>query len=123
MLIYSETSQANAGVASIIGAKCWLNKSLQIPKPKQGAFMAKLECNYFPDNPASWLCDSCHAQYSERCIPAGHSPLWGRRGPGCIRRSEEHTSELQSRPHLVCRLLLEKKNKYFRYNYNERGKN
>src|SRR5690554_7332393 len=28
-----------------------------------------------------------------------------------IARSEEHTSELQSRPHLVCRLLLEKKNK------------
>src|SRR5690554_7275402 len=26
-------------------------------------------------------------------------------------RSEEQTSELQSRPHLVCRLLLEKKNK------------
>src|SRR3989442_4530614 len=31
-------------------------------------------------------------------------------GPGLLRpnRSEEHTSELQSRPHLVCRLLLEK---------------
>src|SRR5690554_2844763 len=29
--------------------------------------------------------------------------------PGIIKyRSEEHTSELQSRPHLVCRLLLEK---------------
>src|SRR5436305_11518630 len=28
---------------------------------------------------------------------------------GRSRRSEEHTSELQSRPHLVCRLLLEKK--------------
>src|SRR5690554_7723897 len=28
-----------------------------------------------------------------------------------IYRSEEHTSELQSRPHLVCRLLLEKKKK------------
>src|SRR3712207_8766643 len=27
------------------------------------------------------------------------------------RRSEEHTSELQSRPYLVCRLLLEKKKK------------
>src|SRR5690554_4497448 len=27
----------------------------------------------------------------------------------CKVRSEEHTSELQSRPHLVCRLLLEKK--------------
>src|SRR5690554_7607292 len=29
----------------------------------------------------------------------------------CWMRSEEHTSELQSRPHLVCRLLLEKKKK------------
>src|SRR2546429_5704520 len=29
--------------------------------------------------------------------------------PRCRRRSEEHTSELQSRLHLVCRLLLEKK--------------
>src|SRR5690554_7628768 len=28
-----------------------------------------------------------------------------------VHRSEEHTSELQSRPHLVCRLLLEKKKK------------
>src|SRR5436305_8282704 len=37
----------------------------------------------------------------------------GSRSTGCRRdpRSEEHTSELQSRPHLVCRLLLEKKNK------------
>src|SRR5215813_14774260 len=33
--------------------------------------------------------------------------LWVRGDP----RSEEHTSELQSRPHLVCRLLLEKKKK------------
>src|SRR2546429_4165008 len=31
------------------------------------------------------------------------------RGPRVARRSEEHTSELQSRLHLVCRLLLEKK--------------
>src|SRR3989442_3381812 len=29
--------------------------------------------------------------------------------PEQLVRSEEHTSELQSRPHLVCRLLLEKK--------------
>src|SRR5437870_11010156 len=37
-----------------------------------------------------------------------------RLGPGRRRehdRSEEHTSELQSRGHLVCRLLLEKKKK------------
>src|SRR2546429_2548936 len=32
------------------------------------------------------------------------------RQPVMIQRSEEHTSELQSRLHLVCRLLLEKKN-------------
>src|SRR3989442_9720368 len=37
-----------------------------------------------------------------------HSPLPTGRD---IARSEEHTSELQSRPHLVCRLLLEKKKK------------
>src|SRR2546422_1210682 len=30
-------------------------------------------------------------------------------GAGAVGRSEEHTSELQSRLHLVCRLLLEKK--------------
>src|SRR2546422_4660879 len=33
----------------------------------------------------------------------------GRRGARVPPRSEEHTSELQSRLHLVCRLLLEKK--------------
>src|SRR3712207_8242522 len=31
------------------------------------------------------------------------------------RRSEEHTSELQSRQYLVCRLLLEKKKKHLHY--------
>src|SRR5258708_31854400 len=31
---------------------------------------------------------------------------------GALRRSEEHTSELQSPDHLVCRLLLEKKTKH-----------
>src|SRR3712207_8102120 len=42
-------------------------------------------------------------------------PPSARRRRGCRprarRRSEEHTSELQSRQYLVCRLLLEKKNK------------
>src|SRR3712207_7868474 len=36
------------------------------------------------------------------------------RGKG---RSEEHTSELQSRQYLVCRLLLEKKKTYIRMKY------
>src|SRR5207253_11201152 len=34
--------------------------------------------------------------------------------PALLRRSEEHTSELQSRGHLVCRLLLEKKKKHIK---------
>src|SRR5690606_40471066 len=37
-------------------------------------------------------------------------PLANHQAPG---RSEEHTSELQSRENLVCRLLLEKKNKSY----------
>src|SRR5215475_15034083 len=44
--------------------------------------------------------------------PLDEEPLFG---PGCraplVARSEEHTSELQSREKLVCRLLLEKKKK------------
>src|SRR3712207_8330723 len=45
-----------------------------------------------------------------------HPPPVGRDDAGAVRlgagvaRSEEHTSELQSRQYLVCRLLLEKKN-------------
>src|SRR3712207_8959238 len=36
-------------------------------------------------------------------------PIIAPQGPGEQARSEEHTSELQSRQYLVCRLLLEKK--------------
>src|SRR5690625_6256654 len=39
----------------------------------------------------------------------GADPVRVREG---IERSEEHTSELQSRGHLVCRLLLQKKNRH-----------
>src|SRR2546421_7914382 len=45
--------------------------------------------------------------WSER----GWSERWGRGGGNGRARSEEHTSELQSRSDLVCRLLLEKKKK------------
>src|SRR5690554_7753826 len=40
-----------------------------------------------------------------------------------VYRSEEHTSELQSRPHLVCRLLLEKKKTKKRKTHTNRIKN
>src|SRR5690554_7591713 len=44
------------------------------------------------------ICTRCHSPEDYRLIQKA------------FERSEEHTSELQSRPHLVCRLLLEKKN-------------
>src|SRR3712207_6997670 len=53
-------------------------------------------------------------QVIERAVEARHQPLdHGVRGAVLVVRvrSEEHTSELQSRQYLVCRLLLEKKKK------------
>src|SRR5687768_18009201 len=45
-----------------------------------------------------------------RPVADGETPLMtAARAGGAAARSEEHTSELQSRLHLVCRLLLEKK--------------
>src|SRR2546429_6986577 len=44
-----------------------------------------------------------------RARPSGEGSTFF--APACESRSEEHTSELQSRLHLVCRLLLEKKKK------------
>src|SRR5690606_41792958 len=57
----------------------------------------------------------CPVDNALRCPPYGTWKLrrWqsGQEGPaGCRPRSEEHTSELQSRENLVCRLLLDKKN-------------
>src|SRR3712207_8357011 len=58
--------------------------------------------------------DADAADHGDHRLPDGRQlrhregafPLAGARG----QRSEEHTSELQSRQYLVCRLLLEKKN-------------
>src|SRR5690606_39488976 len=49
---------------------------------------------------------------SARSIDSGEVPMIGTQAASSARaRSEEHTSELQSRENLVCRLLLEKKKK------------
>src|SRR5256884_3052565 len=64
-----------------------------------------LDMNQFPsaEHLSSWA-----------CLCPGNFESAGKRLSGKMRkgnvRSEEHTSELQSRLHLVCRLLLEKKN-------------
>src|SRR3712207_7339497 len=64
-----------------------------------------------------------HPRLEAAGLQVGDAPHYGRagekaegRGAGQVRlrgqgRSEEHTSELQSRQYLVCRLLLEKKKK------------
>src|SRR5437660_2900493 len=48
---------------------------------------------------------------ARRSRPPGRNSRRSYRRPAVAPRSEEHTSELQSRGHLVCRLLLEKKKK------------
>src|SRR2546422_4298582 len=63
----------------------------------------------------------CESSTDERAVTGACARKWRARNPpgACdllsrpraAPRSEEHTSELQSRLHLVCRLLLEKKKK------------
>src|SRR2546429_4260238 len=59
--------------------------------------------------PYTTLFRSANAPPLQRTAWPARSPA--PRRPGRLPRSEEHTSELQSRLHLVCRLLLEKKKK------------
>src|SRR5258708_22875177 len=62
------------------------------------------------DRPVSAVCTV--APVAPKAMPAVVCPLYVRVNV----RSEEHTSELQSPDHLVCRLLLEKKNNNFTNN-------
>src|SRR5438876_7957401 len=62
----------------------------------------------FPTRRSSDLRDARRARGRPR-NGAPSRPLVQRQSRRRVRRSEEHTSELQSPVHLVCRLLLEKK--------------
>src|SRR2546422_3153869 len=75
-----------------------------------------------PMPPVSFFCGfaikprmpaSCRIWSREPRLPESNIMNTGLNPPldRCMVRSEEHTSELQSRLHLVCRLLLEKKKK------------
>src|SRR2546425_9615524 len=57
--------------------------------------------NETPDRPGAWLLTTARRRALDRLRRA--------RRRAVVRRSEEHTSELQSLAYLVCRLLLEKK--------------
>src|SRR5207244_10411971 len=64
-----------------------------------------------PTTPPHWPASSGRGSRSRSSAMAGRStgPQRTSSRTGSPRRSEEHTSELQSPDHLVCRLLLEKK--------------
>src|SRR5207247_4601850 len=70
---------------------------LRICCPRSGDALSSTQCSPSCDTPIE-LC----VRAAARVVP--------RRAPAHSARSEEHTSELQSRVDLVCRLLLEKKN-------------
>src|SRR5690625_6146890 len=68
-----------------------------------------------PSSLGGWHCGhgKTRSLCCERVFPFGSLPwpvAWHCAPSPETARSEEHTSELQSRGHLVCRLLLEKKN-------------
>src|SRR5690606_41880950 len=65
----------------------------------------QLASHGLPDRDRASRSLSAHARSD--AVLAGHRAIDGGRHPRV--RSEEHTSELQSRENLVCRLLLEKK--------------
>src|SRR5204862_6156932 len=69
----------------------------------------------FPTRRSSDLLCSCRRDLDSRSLWGGRRSSLGRSGTHrgqLALRSEEHTSELQSRRELVCRLLLEKKKSY-----------
>src|SRR5205809_4881611 len=80
------------------GTPDWLKQAAQAPLPA-----------YPDDTDAVMLLNETFTTVSTTGdIRTTHRKAYKIRGQWCL-RSEEHTSELQSRLHLVCRLLLEKK--------------
>src|SRR3712207_7068233 len=82
-----------------------LFRSVVVPDPGPGEAVVKVEA-----------CGVCHTDlhYRQGGINDEFPFLLGHEAAGVVEavgegRSEEHTSELQSRQYLVCRLLLEKK--------------
>src|SRR5258708_25057633 len=79
--------------------------------PRRGAIGARVRraASHSPQCPAAFASGNYHHQEERVVQPRGFTGNAG--SQRTHRRSEEHTSELQSPDHLVCRLLLEKKKK------------
>src|SRR5690606_40970406 len=72
-------------------------------------------CGCLADFPCDSFRSPARSTAGKHCLHSPPDQLDVRRGSGNAAggfRSEEHTSELQSRENLVCRLLLEKKKKH-----------
>src|SRR5947199_3497142 len=79
-----------------------------IPRPPRSTLFPYTTLFRSPANPGSWSNSSASPPDRRSASFATCSISPG--GRSSAMRSEEHTSELQSLRHLVCRLLLEKKN-------------
>src|SRR2546422_11652792 len=90
---------------------------LMIRRPPRSTLFPYITLLRSVGHPSSF--DDAHADCSDvsrrRDVQTNDRTIEDRHGPAVLAdetgRSEEHTSELQSRLHLVCRLLLEKKKK------------
>src|SRR2546425_1809878 len=102
--MYPSGSRCSAATLDRTSAsvRCWRLRQVR----SHGSYREPVRGNVAETGAAAW--------------PAVGKPLWRRNGLAAYcrrysspapRRSEEHTSELQSLAYLVCRLLLEKKKK------------
>src|SRR5207253_5930983 len=93
------------GGAKLSGELGRLQRQLDriVAEPTDADIWRSVELARHPDRPYT-------LDYVERMLE-DFVELHGDRGRADDARSEEHTSELQTRGHLVCRLLLEKKKK------------
>src|SRR2546422_8557797 len=81
-----------------------LHRALSMPVDERHARMSALRHRVRANDVRAWVARFLDA--TERAALRARSTV---ASPADALRSEEHTSELQSRLHLVCRLLLEKK--------------
>src|SRR2546422_5145541 len=104
------TSRADA---SLTAPTTWISTSFDAPSPSVTIARASVRAT------ASTASSNCRANAPSRAGSIPAAPLASSSAVSFVlvspstemARSEEHTSELQSRLHLVCRLLLEKKKK------------
>src|SRR5206468_7285430 len=132
--VLSDTSGLTTTIMASIGDRLGLFKQLAHGPATSAQLATRAAIN--ERYAREWLGAMASAGYveydpaSERfTLPAEHMPVLAQEhGPIFLRqhrhvlRSEEHTSELQSRSDLVCRLLLEKKKKNTKHQYKKKDK-